>query len=140
MWTRAEIIEGLRKFYSFVKNKSIKISIYFVVILTVKTNVLQIASSAQFHGILSKYKDIICPYTVSPKPKHNTLHRIITNGQPVFNRQKRSHRKQLTIAKQEFQTMLEQDICRASKSNWSNPFHTSPKTNREFLSTTGDCK
>ncbi|GBN43164.1 hypothetical protein AVEN_223264-1 [Araneus ventricosus] len=77
----------------------------------------------------------MCPYPASPKPKHNTVHRIITNGQPVFSRPRHLNPKQLAIAKQEFQTMMEQGICRPSKSNWSNPLHMVPKPNGEFRPT-----
>lgn len=98
-------------------------------------SVTLVSSSEKFHDILNKYKDIICPYPASPQPKHNTVHRIITNGQPVFSRPRRLNPKQLAIAKQEFQTMMEQGICRPSKSNWSNPLHMVPKANGEFRPT-----
>ncbi|GBO17597.1 hypothetical protein AVEN_250052-1 [Araneus ventricosus] len=77
-------------------------------------NITLIDSFAKFHGILNAYKDIFCPYPSSPKHKHNAVHRIITNGQPVFSRPRRLNLKQLAIAKQEFQVMMEQGICRPS--------------------------
>ncbi|GBM73896.1 hypothetical protein AVEN_40156-1 [Araneus ventricosus] len=98
-------------------------------------NITFIAGSAKFHDILNAYKYIMCPHPSSTKPKHNTVHRIITNGQPVFSRPRRLNPKQLVIAKQEFQTMMEQGICRPSKSNWSNPLHMVPKPNGEFRPT-----
>lgn len=95
-------------------------------------NITLISSNSKFFQILNKYKDILRPYPSELKPKHNTVHRIITKGQPVFSRPRRLNPKQLTIAKKEFQIMMQQGICRPSKSSWSSPLHMVPKSNGDF--------
>lgn len=91
--------------------------------------------TSKFHDIFGKYKDILSPNSSSAVPKHSTVHRIITTGQPVFAKPRRLNPKQLEIAKREFSLMMELGICRPSKSNWSNPLHMVPKPNGEFRPT-----
>ncbi len=74
----------------------------------------------------------MCPHPSNLIPKHGTVHCIITNSQPVFARSRRLNPKQLAIEKSELKIMMEQGICRPSKSNWSNPVHMVPKTNGNF--------
>ncbi|GBN30900.1 Transposon Ty3-G Gag-Pol polyprotein [Araneus ventricosus] len=99
---------------SCIRDPLTKFSSKGIVIENEDKNITFISSSAKFHDILNAYKDIMCPYPSSPKPKHNTVHRIITNGQPVFSRPRRLNPKHLAIARHEFQTMMEQGLCRPS--------------------------
>lgn len=99
------------------------------------SNITLIANDSKYSEILNKYKDILCPYPAGTKPKHNTVHQIITKGRPVFARPRRLNPQQLKLAKKMFETMVEQGICRPSKSNWSNPLHMVPKPNGEFRPT-----
>lgn len=99
------------------------------------TSVTLIVGNSKYTEILNKYKDILHPYPAKNRPKHNTVHRIITTGHNVFARPRRLNPKQLAIAKKEFEHMMEQGICRPSKSNWSSPLHLVPKPNGDFRPT-----
>ena len=120
---------------SCLRDPLTKLSTQCSTITSREQNITLVSSNTKFYDILNSYKEIICPYPAAPRPKHNTVHRIITNGQPVFSRPRRLNPKQLAIAKQEFQIMMEQGICRPSKSNWSNPLHMVPKANGDFRPT-----
>jgi histidinol phosphatase-like PHP family hydrolase len=100
-----------------------------------QTSVTLIVKDSKYNEIFDKYKEVLKPYPADIKPKHSTVHRIITKGHNVFARPRRLNPSQLAIAKKEFQTMMEQGICRPSKSNWSNPLHMVPKPNGEFRPT-----
>ncbi|KAG8175252.1 hypothetical protein JTE90_020785 [Oedothorax gibbosus] len=59
-------------------------------------------------------------------------HHIETTGPPVFSRTRRLTPEKLTIAKQEFQYMINQGICRPSKSSWASPLHMVPKKDGDW--------
>jgi cleavage and polyadenylation specificity factor subunit 1 len=103
-----------------------------------QTRVTLIAKNCRYKKILDKYPEMIKPYPSNQQVPHNTVHRIVTTGQPVYSRPRRLHPEQLMIAKREFQYMLDHGICRPSKSNWSNPLHLVPKPNSTDYRPTGD--
>lgn len=97
-----------------------------------------ISSNSAYREILSKYSQVFRPYPKASEVKHNTVHRILTRGQPVFARPRRLHPAKLEAAKREFEYMLEHGICRPSTSNWSSPLHLVPKNSGKDFRPTGD--
>ncbi|KAJ8722994.1 hypothetical protein PYW07_004174 [Mythimna separata] len=61
------------------------------------------------------------------KPKHSTYHYIDTTGPPIFCKPRPLAPERYKIAKEEFKSMLENGICRPSKSAWASPLHLVPK-------------
>lgn len=62
----------------------------------------------------------------------DVYHYITTNGPPCFARPRRLPPDKLKVAKQEFEYMVQQGICRPSKSPWSTPLHMVPKKNGDW--------
>ena len=87
-----------------------------------------ISGNTQYTELLRKYKEITQFSSVGGRGvKHDTIHYIPTVGPPVTAKARRLHPEQLKIAKQEFDFMLDNGICRPSKSNWASPLHMVPK-------------
>lgn len=63
----------------------------------------------------------------SASSSFTTEHVIETSGQPVVARARRLPPHKLKAARDEFQTMIDQGVCRPSKSNWASPLHLVPK-------------
>ena len=59
--------------------------------------------------------------------KHSVTHHITTRGPPVAARPRRLADERFTIAKREFDHMLDLGIIQQSSSNWSSPLHMVPK-------------
>ncbi len=59
--------------------------------------------------------------------KHDVTHHITTSGPPVSCRARRLSPEKLTIARKEFEHMLDLGIIRPSSSNWSSLLHMVPK-------------
>ncbi|GFT66699.1 gag-pol polyprotein [Trichonephila clavipes] len=55
--------------------------------------------------------------------KHDTVHVFETEGQPVHAKARRLRSEVYEQTKEEFEYIMEQGICRPSKSNWSFPLH-----------------
>lgn len=78
------------------------------------------------------------PELLNPVPnfkreiKHNTVHYIETCGPPVFAKPRRLHPKILAEVKKEFQYLMDQGICRPSKSPWASPIHVVPKPDGSY--------
>ncbi|GBN26830.1 hypothetical protein AVEN_249244-1 [Araneus ventricosus] len=81
----------------------------------------------------SSYKELLMEFPeitrveAKAKVKHQVEHHIETTGPPVFSRARRLPPEKLIIAKREFQYMIDQGICRPSKSSWASPLHIVPK-------------
>lgn len=77
-----------------------------------------------FHHLLREFPEITRPAGKPSSPKHSTVHQIRTTaGPPVFSRPRRLDPERLSIAKQEFDTMLQNGTARRSESAWSSPLH-----------------
>lgn len=85
-----------------------------------------------FHKLLVKYIDITKPQQGLVHLRHSVTHHIVTNGPPISARVRRLPPDKLKAAKSEFEFMVEQGICRPSKSCWSNPLHMVKKSNGEW--------
>ena len=87
-----------------------------------------ISGDSPYHKILAEFPELT---KISPKitqAKHNTVHHIETTGPPVHSKPRRLNSKLYDAVKKEFQFMMEQGICRPSKSPWSSPLHVVPKS------------
>lgn len=83
-----------------------------------------IDDSMPFHNLLSKYPDITRPTLQCAKNSHSEVeHHIETTGPPVYAKARPLPPHKYKIAKEEFQQMMEQGICRPSNSPWASPLH-----------------
>lgn len=80
-----------------------------------------VVNDTQYHNLLSQYPSITNASTAVKKAKHAIVHVIETTGTPVSARARRLPPDKLDIAKREFQFMIDQGLCRPSKSSWSSP-------------------
>lgn len=64
--------------------------------------------------------------------KHSATHHINTIGLPVFTKARRLDPKKLSDGKAEFNSMIAQEICRQSDSNWAGPLHMILKKNNKW--------
>lgn len=87
--------------------------------------------SGKYRELLEEFKDITRP-SLGKKPLHNVVHHIVTTGPPICAKFRRLDPVKYKIAKQEFDTMIEQGICRPSKSPWASPLHMVPKKTGEW--------
>jgi hypothetical protein len=84
------------------------------------------------------YYDIVAEYKITEMAPLNTTitnptyHHIETNGPPVNARPRRLNQVKYNEARKEFNTLIEQGICRPSKSNWSSPLHLVTKKDGTF--------
>jgi cleavage and polyadenylation specificity factor subunit 1 len=99
------------------------------------TTIKTISNALPVHKILNEFPNLTRPRPFNSKVTHSTYHYIDTSGPPVFAKPRRLHPAQLTAAKREFQYMLEQGICRPSKSNWASPLHLVPKGSGDWRPT-----
>ncbi|CAK1583882.1 unnamed protein product [Parnassius mnemosyne] len=65
-------------------------------------------------------------------PKHDVEHFIETNGPPLHCRACPIAPHRYEQVRKEFGNMIEQGICRPSKTLWSSPLHVVPKKNGEL--------
>ncbi|CAB0011194.1 unnamed protein product [Nesidiocoris tenuis] len=86
-----------------------------------------IRETTVYHSLLAEYKDLTKPSFLNKTPAHNVVHHIITKGPPVVSRFRRLDPAKYAIAKKEFDFMVQQGICRPSKSSWATPLHMVPK-------------
>ena len=83
------------------------------------------ATLAAFPAVL----DTAAAYDSSRPPRHGIHHVVPTRGPPVFARPRRLYGEKLSVAKAEFQKMMDLGIIRPSSSPWSSPLHVVPKAN-----------
>lgn len=86
----------------------------------------------EYNQLLLSYKEITRPQGKANAPLHNVKHHIITNGNPVYAKPRRLDPQKLAIAKKEFAYMMDNGICRPSKSCWASPLHLVQKSNGEW--------
>ena len=80
-----------------------------------------------FTALVAKYPTVFQPHLSSHTTEHSVTHHIRTTGPPICAKARRLPPEKLTIARQEFEHMLEQGIVRPSASQWSSPLHMVPK-------------
>lgn len=85
-----------------------------------------------FSDLLDELKIITLPSSSATENQHSVTHFIVTSGNPVFSRPRRLSAPLLKAAKQEFQYMLDQGICRPSSSSWASPLHMVRKSSGDW--------
>ena len=90
------------------------------------TTVNPLFSSNPFHSLLLDFPEVTRSFIDTPI-KHDVVHHIVTSGQPVSSRTHRLPPERLTVAKSEFDHMLELGIICPSSSCWSSALHMVPK-------------
>ncbi|GFT42396.1 gag-pol polyprotein [Nephila pilipes] len=73
--------------------------------------------SVNYHDILKKFPELTNPSIHGQTIKHDTVHFIEIKGQPVHAKVKRLRPEVFKETKKEFEYMIDQGICRPSKSN-----------------------
>lgn len=88
--------------------------------------------SSPYDSLINEFVDITRSSQPSTLVKHAVTHHIETSGPPIFSKPRRLRPELLQAAKAEFQAMVEQGICRPSKSPWASPLHMVKKSNGEW--------
>jgi len=93
-----------------------------------------ISTDNPIYELLQEFKELTHPSgkTLLINKLKDFCHEIITEGPPVVCKPRRLTPEKLEIAKKQFQLMVEQGICRESKSDWSNPIHMVVKKDGTF--------
>ncbi|UYV68175.1 K02A2.6-like, partial [Cordylochernes scorpioides] len=100
-------------------------------------NISTLNSSSKVSAILTKYPNLCRPPADFVEAKHSVKHYIPTRGQPIHSKARRLDSQRLTLAKAEFQYMLNNGIIRPSNSPWASPLHLVSKKD-ESLRPCGD--
>ncbi|UYV81082.1 hypothetical protein LAZ67_19002721, partial [Cordylochernes scorpioides] len=100
-------------------------------------NISTLNSSSKVSAILTKYPNLCRPPSDFVEAKHSVKHYIPTRGQPIHSKARRLDSQRLTLAKAEFQYMLNNGIIRPSNSPWASPLHLVSKKD-ESLRPCGD--
>ncbi|UYV78413.1 hypothetical protein LAZ67_16001275 [Cordylochernes scorpioides] len=100
-------------------------------------NISTLNSSSKVSAILTKYPNLCRPPSDFVEAKHSVKHHIPTRGQPIHSKARRLDSQRLTLAKAEFQYMLNNGIIRPSNSPWASPLHLVSKKD-ESLRPCGD--
>jgi hypothetical protein len=87
-----------------------------------------ITDGTPIDSILAEFPGLTRPAEVQREVRHNTVNHIRTTpGPPVTCRPRRLAPDWLTIAKAEFDAMLQDGTARRSESSWSSVLHIVPK-------------
>ena len=81
------------------------------------------STNTRFDAVIADFPAITQPVYDNAHVKHSVTHHIETRGPPVAARPRRLAHDRLTVAKAEFDHMLDLGIIRPSKSNWASPLH-----------------
>ena len=84
-------------------------------------------TSSAYTELFARFPQLSRPNYQETTVKHNITHHIRTTGPPVHCRPRRLAPDRLTVAKAEFDHMLQLGIIKQSDSNWSSPLHMVPK-------------
>ena len=94
--------------------------------------VRSIDMSQSYHDILAQYPGITRLSSMQLSCNINVQHYIETRGPPVHCRARPIPPHRFEIVKKEFENMMQQGLCRPSKSPWSSPLHIVPKKNGDI--------
>lgn len=109
-------------------NLSVRAPLQLSSVPTVRT----IDANSSYYDILAEFPDIMRPTSMKESPKHNVEHLIETTGQPLYARARPLQPHRYNSVKKEFQDMMQQGLCRPSKSPWASPLHVVPKKNGDL--------
>lgn len=85
-----------------------------------------------FHNLLAEFPGTTRLSAMQLNADHNIEHYIETTGAPIYARARPLPPHRYTAAKQEFENMMQQGLCRPSKSPWASPLHVVPKKNGDL--------
>lgn len=92
-----------------------------------------IPNDVKYTDLIKDFIDITKPALFTPNSiKHDVRHRIDTRSTPLFSKPRRLCPEKLKAAKNEFDFMIQQGICRPSNSNWSSPLLMKTKKNGDW--------
>ena len=106
-----------------------------------KINHLTVCTTSQdspFHKILVEFPELTRFAPISNNKIHQVEHYIVTKGPPVAPTPRRLSPEKLKFAREEFNSMIEQGICRPSSSSWAAPLHMVPKNGSNSWRLCGD--
>lgn len=86
-------------------------------------SVFAVPQGEWYYELLQKYPKVTRPSSVLQEPRHNVEHVIETKGPPVTAKARRLPPDRYNAAKKEFLRMVEEGVCRPSKSSWASPLH-----------------
>ncbi|XP_045453892.1 uncharacterized protein K02A2.6-like [Melitaea cinxia] len=118
-----------KKLIDNVTNLTVKAPVRATTIPTVRS----IDSNNIYHDILSEFPGItrLTAMNINDS-KINVQHYIETEGPPVHCRARPIPPHRYEQVRKEFQNMMEQGLCRPSKSPWASPLHVVPKKNGDI--------
>ena len=87
------------------------------------TNLPQKPTNA-FEAIVRQFPLVIQPYNPQQPIKHQVTHHITTTGPPVHSHTRRLSPERLSVARKEFEHMMQLGIIRPSSSSWAGRLHS----------------
>lgn len=91
-----------------------------------------IYNDIKYAEIFKKFKSITTNSLIPEEIMHDVKHEIETKGKPVFCKARKIHPEKLKLVKDEFQFLLQHNIIRPSKSEWSSPLHIAEKKEKQI--------
>lgn len=102
-------------------DKKTSLSVVGYVTPTADNSINTVDDQQPYHDLLAAYPDITRP---NLKLCHSQVeHHIETKGPPLYAKARPLPPLKYKAAKEEFQSMIEQGICRPSNSPWASPLH-----------------
>lgn len=84
-------------------------------------------SNMAYSNLLNEFPELIRSSIAPKNVKYGVAHAIVTKGQSVAAKARRLAPEKLKVTKLEFEFMLQQGLCRPSKSCWTSLLHLVPK-------------
>ena len=84
-------------------------------------------SNTEYDALLAEFPSVTKPCASAQPIRHTVTHHIHTTGPPVHAQARRLPPDRLSIARHEFEHMMEKGIIQPSDSQWSSPLHMVPK-------------
>ncbi|KAK4467588.1 hypothetical protein MN116_000252 [Schistosoma mekongi] len=94
--------------------------------------VAQQTPTCPYSALLKEFSELLSAVYGNKEAKHDIVRHIDTTGPPVHFRPRRLDPKRLSIAKAEFDKLLQLGVIRPSNSAWASPLHMVPKKNGEM--------
>ena len=94
---------------------------------TTNLTVLPQKPTNAFEAIVRQFPLVIHPYNPQQPIKHQVTHHITTTGPPVHSHTRHLSLERLSVARKEFEHMMQLGIIRPSSSSWASPLHLVPK-------------
>lgn len=117
---RKRLIDGTTKRFSSGKIQTVSVS-------ELSISAIRMTNNQAISELLKEYVDITRKSTLRSLTNSSVQHYIETTGPPVHSKARRLCGVKYKEAKREFDFMVQQGICRPSKSPWSSPLHMATK-------------